>query len=95
MITESLQACPFCGNTANTDNGKHRLDAVSVQRITKRLYISGETSFYRVKCGRCGARGGLCEIGYNHLAKHMVTEEEARERAIQKWNTREGSQNNG
>ena len=94
MVSDNLQACPFCGNTANTENGKIRLDSVRVGQITQRLF-DGVKTFYRVKCGRCGAQGGLSEVGYNYLAKHMVTEEEARERAIRKWNTRERSQSNG
>lgn len=45
------------------------------------------TRFF-VKCANCGSSGGSGIAGYYALIKKEVTEEEARQIAIRKWNKR-------
>ena len=75
-----MKNCPFCGNSAADEyNGVH----VKEVDVTPWGIDTGKKGYY-VICGRCGARGGYA--GEGSLAG--LTREEAKARAIEKWNER-------
>lgn len=47
-----------------------------------------DEKYFRVICGNCHARGGVSRAGYNALINVTVTEDQAKECAIKKWNQR-------
>lgn len=89
-MTDKLLGCPFCGY-AETDH--HHIDCVAVQEQIKTtigwgLPAEKPYKMFYVSCGRCGARSGVGIEGYNALSGTTITEEEARQIAIDKWNMR-------
>ena len=70
-----LKPCPFCGSTKLTVVSKHN----------GTHYYCGTHSF-TVRCNKCYARGSTssCKV---EKGKHN-DEKEARQRAIELWNTR-------
>lgn len=83
---ELLKPCPFCGNAAQGENDYFPL------RIKTGVYdICGigvrKEVYFAVKCNRCGAQGGMGLTGQRPNGTN-VTEQEARQIAINKWNKR-------
>lgn len=94
IIDESLIPCPFCGATSKefSPKGSHRFRIVILKKCIEEPDSFGipepiRTRFY-VKCTNCGAMGGSGVAGFNSLTNHTITEPEAKEIAIQKWNGR-------
>ena len=90
---EHLNPCPFCGNTSDTHtpDGKNRVLPVTLEEThfpeSYGLHLT-EAQYFHVKCKLCGACGGVGVAGFNGLLNKTVTEDQAKEIAISKWNTR-------
>lgn len=94
IIEESLLPCPFCGETSKefSSDGKHRYQLVLLKKYVEEPDCFGipepqRTRFF-AKCTKCGACGGLSVTGHNALTNTTITEEQAKEFAIKKWNQR-------
>lgn len=91
---ETLKSCPFCGNTSETKTPEGKIIMTPVTMEQKKgqpMYgIPDDHIYFYVKCRKCGAKGGIGTVGYNGLTKESLTEEQAKEIAIEKWNTRKG-----
>lgn len=91
QMTGDFLPCPFCGN-AETD--EHNLDCIALQEQLQTTLGYGlpapepYNKLYYVRCGKCSARAGVAMSGYNALLKETITEEEAKQIAIRKWNER-------
>lgn len=89
--TTELQPCPFCGNASFSD---HDMQGVHVKEseMTSTAYglPADPYSVFYVKCGRCGAQTSRIQTGYNGVTGNTTSPEEARQRAIDKWNRRTG-----
>ena len=86
----TLNSCPFCGNDIVSDKNMATLKLVRIPRKKNGFGLDLEYPQveYYVKCGYCGARSGSIFAGYNALTKRTITEEQAREIAISKWDNR-------
>lgn len=85
---EILRNCPFCGNS---DTRPGNLQGLRVIRSEVRPWgggISSGTAAYYVQCGKCYARGGSGVTGYNGLTGTETSEDQARQLAVKKWNSR-------
>lgn len=87
-ITEELRACPFCGN-----NGvKGIKNPMGLQLVSGMYDVCGigleKRQYFQVKCGNCGAAGGMGMAHYNGLLQREITAAEARKIAVDKWNGR-------
>lgn len=90
---EQLKPCPFCGNDS-TD--PHDLQRVAIVEGTKNtigygLPAAAPYKIIYVRCGRCYARSGNTTTERN-LFGTALTEEQARQVAISKWNRRAGQE---
>ena len=94
IVEESLLPCPFCGTDSKefTSEGKHKYNLVVLKKYVEEpdSYGISEPIHIRffAKCMRCDASGGSGTTGYNGLTNHTTTEEEAKQIAIRKWNSR-------
>ena len=92
-MTETLKSCPFCGNTSEerTPEGKIRMQPVKITQANPSTYglpNNPDEKYFHVVCGKCHACGGMGMAGYIALTNTTITEEQAKEIAIQKWNQR-------
>lgn len=92
-MTKSIKPCPFCGNTSEerTLEGKIRMLPVTITQANPSTYglpNNPDEKYFHVRCLECGASGGMSIAGYNALVDVTITEEQAKEIAIQKWNQR-------
>ena len=94
IIEESLIPCPFCGETSKkfSSDGKYRLRIVLLKKYIEEPDCFGipeprRTRFFAT-CSKCGARGGSGVTGHIGLVDKTITEDEAKEIAIQNWNRR-------
>lgn len=94
IIEESLLPCPFCGSDSKefNDKAKHKYNLVILKKHIEEPNSFGMTepiyTRFFAKCMHCGATGGSGSTGFNGLTKHTTTEDEAKQIAISKWNTR-------
>ena len=94
LIEESLLPCPFCGTTSKeySEEGKKRMQFVFLKRYVEIPECYGlsvsQHSRYFAYCNNCHCSGGSAFTGKNELTNHTVTEEEAKQIAIEKWNRR-------
>lgn len=87
--TTEPQFCPFCGNASFSEYDAQGVHVKEEKRKTTGYGLPADPySVFFVKCGRCGARGGQSMTGYNSLTGNTTGPEEARQRAIDKWNRR-------
>ena len=82
-----LLPCPFCGAAPGNGYLSVMLQETKRETTVYGLRVSPFTE-YRVKCGGCGAAAGCGESGLTAMGR-TVTEEEARQIAVDKWNRRE------
>lgn len=94
VFEESLLPCPFCGATSEklSSDGKQRYQLVLLKKYVEEPDSFGipepiRTRFF-AKCTKCGSCGGSGITGHNALTDTTITEERAKEIAIQKWNQR-------
>ena len=87
-----LKPCPFCGNPASGYKW-HTPVRISKHRETKTCYnLEREPrNVFFVTCLHCGAKGGGGYAGYNPLTDTTVTDAQAQQIAVDKWNTRRAS----
>ena len=88
-----VKPCPFCGNTANTDEGKIRIDAVGLRchvrcRDVYDLPIDPPVKEFYVSCLRCGGRGAAVRAEAQPITGETITEDAAAEAALRAWNRR-------
>lgn len=87
--TTELRACPFCGNASFSEHDAQGVHVKESERNTTGYGLPANPySVFYVKCGRCGAQTGQIRTGYNSLTGNTTSPEEARKRAIDKWNRR-------
>ena len=86
-MAEHLLNCPFCG--AEPGNSFKSVIVEAIPRKTIGYGIPCEPyTEYRVHCMACGAKiGGNC-TGYHGILKRVITDDEARQTVINKWNRR-------
>lgn len=94
IVEESLLPCPFCGTTSKEHSSE---GLYTYQTVILKKYIEEPASYgiaepirirYFAKCTKCDSCGGSGYTGYNTLIDHTTTDEEAKQIAIQKWNSR-------
>lgn len=88
-----LQACPFCGAKQQEPNAWQAV-RLNEQELHTAAYGIPCAPYmrYRVICGRCGA--GACPSESGNHCGIIVTPEQARQRAIDKWNRRTAGRTN-
>lgn len=79
---EALKNCPFCGS------GRITLQQVCSEGNWTNHLESSEHKYFAVKCSECNAKGGVGMSGNNPLIAKTITDEEAKQIAVQKWNKR-------
>ena len=87
---DKLKPCPFCGNDSTDPHDLQRVDIVEAVKDTIGYGIPAAAPYkiIYVRCGKCYARTGNTATGYNTLTKTTLTEAQARQIAISKWNSR-------
>lgn len=90
MNAAGLLPCPFCGNDSTDPHDLQRVDIVETEQDTIGYGIPAAAPYkiIYVRCGKCYARTGNTATGYNALTKTTLTEAQARQIAISKWNRR-------
>ena len=88
--TEVLQACPFCGNAVFDRSNMQSVAVKETERKTVGYGIPADRPFmvFYVECGKCYARAGVGVSGRNGITKTTITEAQARQLAVEKWNRR-------
>ncbi len=91
---EKLKPCPFCGNDSTDPHDLQSVDIVEGTRNTIGYGLPAPAPYkiIYVRCGQCYARTGNTATGYNALTKTTLTDEQARQIAISKWNRRTGQE---
>lgn len=89
LVVQGLKRCPFCGNDIISDKNMASLRIIERTKDTFGYGFKCDPyKIYFVECGKCYAKGGSAQSGYFELCKKTVTEEEALQTAIDKWNNR-------
>ena len=89
--TTELRPCPFCGNNSFSAQDMGGIHVKERERTTTGYGLPAREPYseFYVRCGRCGALTGNVLTGYNGLTGNTISREQARQRAIDKWNRRE------
>lgn len=87
-MANRLLSCPFCGNADFSPyNGK----SIQLMENERRKIYGIECEPYKefyVRCHKCGAQSGKALTGYIALIDKTVSEDQARQIAINNWNMR-------
>lgn len=85
---DALKPCPFCGNTGDNPRDLQGVHIAEQERTAGAFGLPAEPhKIYYVSCGRCFARGGNGVSG-RRASGATVTEAQARQIAIDRWNRR-------
>ena len=86
---DALKPCPFCGNTGDNPRDLQGVHIAEQERTAGAFGLPAEPhKIFYVRCGRCFAQGGNGVTGYRALTGRAITEQEARQIAIDRWNRR-------
>lgn len=76
-----LRPCPLCGSSPELIRRFEPL-------INWGRQFAPPAAQFSVKCPRCGLHTGGPRAEYSYMTHHLITEDEARESSIKRWNRR-------